>query len=307
MSNPARLPSWRPGATRDAVEAFLESSDDLAPIDRVAMFDNDGTLWAERPRYAQEAFFGAALRDAVAIEPSLAARPEYAAILDADGPAMAALGLPAIALALADLFAGWEPHRFATAAANFVATAMHPTLGRPYARTIYQPMIELLEELSSRGFAIFVVTGGGTEFVRAVSNDLYAVPADRVVGTLIRYQTFERDGRLHLERTAQLDGPPNEGAAKVENIQRHLGRQPALAAGNTRGDKEMLDLAMSGVGPHLALLIDHDDGDREFAYRGEAVTVASAEDITDVADRSGWVTVSMCDDWSIVFPDDLRL
>lgn len=301
-STPAVLPSWRPGAARDTLLAFLDDAE-AVPIDqRVAAFDNDGTLWCEQP-LVQLLFFVDALRAATSDDPTLSTRPEYAAVLDGDQAAIGALGLERVALALAELFAGQEPEAFTEQARAFMARASHPTLGLALRRTVYQPMIELLDELRRRQFTTFIVSGGGTEFVRAVSDELYQVPGHAVVGTLIDYDFARRDdGRPVLYRTARVLGGANEGAAKVNNIQTHLGRRPILGCGNSGGDREMLEWACAGDGPGLALLVDHDDAEREFAYRSVAATFAESEPITTVGERLGWLVVSMERDWERVFP-----
>jgi len=297
------LPSWRPGATRDALVAFLDALAEVAPDERVAMFDNDGTLWCERPTYPQFDFFVDRLAAAVGARPELAERAEYAAVLTGDPAAIGALGLPRVALALLELFEGQTPAAYEASVRAFFDHAQHRTLGRPLRSVVYQPMLELLDALRERDVDVFIVSGGGVEFVRAISQQLYGVPADRVVGTAIRYR-YERHGDVPtLLRTAELDGQPNEGPAKIEALQRHLGRRPILAAGNSLGDRELLDYAQTSE-PSLALLIDHDDADREFAYASEAATIAGDEPITDIGHRMGWVVVSMRHDWSAVFPDD---
>jgi hypothetical protein len=184
-----------------------------------------------------------------------------------------------------------------------MAQARHRTLGVSFAGCVYQPMLELLDELRHREFTIFVVTGGGTEFVRAVSEDLYGVPPERVVGTLIEYEFVRRDDdHPALLRTGRISGAANEGPAKVANIQTQLGRRPVLAAGNSGGDREMLEWACAGDQPCLALLVDHDDEEREFRYVSTAQTFAEAEPITDVARRLGWAVLSMERDWASIFP-----
>ncbi len=296
------LASWRPGATRDALLEFLDASLTLPRSARVATFDNDGTLWSERP-IVQLEFFLAELRAALATDPSLGSRPEYAAVLGTDHKAAGELGLERIALALVELFEGQSPAEFDARARGFMATAMHPTMGMPLRGTVYQPMLELLEELRRRQFTVFIVTGGGTEFVRAISEDLYGVPPEAVVGTLVEYDVVRgADGVPRPVRTARLQGGANEGPAKIANIQTQLGRHPIIAVGNSGGDRDMLEWALDSTGPCLALLVDHDDDEREFAYRSVAQTFAEAEPITVVAERLGWTVVSMARDWSRVFP-----
>lgn len=297
------LPSWCPGATRDAVVAFLDALAEVVPDERVAMFDNDGTLWCERPTYPQFDFFLDRLTAAVGERPELAERAEYAAVLSGDPAAIGALGLPRVALALLELFAGQTPAAYDASVRAFFDHAQHRTLNRPLRSVVYQPMLELLDALRERHVDVFIVSGGGVEFVRAISQQLYRVPADRVVGTAIRYR-YERHGDVPtLLRTAELDGQPNEGPAKIEALQRHVGRRPTLAAGNSLGDRELLEYAQTAQ-PSLALLIDHDDADREFAYASVAGTIAGDEPIADIGHREGWVVVSVRHDWSTVFPDD---
>ena len=297
------LPSWRPGTTRDAVEAFLAAAEGVPVADRVAYFDNDGTLWCERPSYVQLDFFLDALRSRVADDPSIGERAEFAALLGGDRAAVAGIGLERIALALAGLFDGLTPQEFASAAREFMGRATHPALGRPTRSVTYQPMLELIAELRRRDFTVGIVTGGGTEFVRAISDDLYGVPAELVVGTLIGYDVSrDGEGPPVIRRTSALLGVANEGSAKVANIQTQLGRRPILAAGNSGGDREMLEWAQTAGSPSLALLIDHDDAEREFHYTSTAQTFTETEPITDVGARLGWTVVSMARDWDIVFP-----
>jgi haloacid dehalogenase-like hydrolase len=297
------LPSWRRGSTRDALEAFLAAAAEVPVVDRVAYFDNDGTLWCERPTYIQFDFFLDALRKHVAADPAIGERAEFAALLSGGQAAVAGIGLERIALALAGLFEGLTPQEFISAAREFMGRAAHPTLGRPARSVTYQPMLELLAELRRRDFTVGIVTGGGTEFVRAISDDLYGVPAELVVGTLIGYDVSrDGDGPPVIRRTSSLHGIANEGSAKVANIQTQLGRRPILAAGNSGGDRDMLEWAQAAGSPSLALLIDHDDAEREFHYTSTAQTFAESEPITDVGARLGWTVVSMARDWDVVFP-----
>jgi phosphoglycolate phosphatase-like HAD superfamily hydrolase len=299
-----RLPSWRPGAVRDAIVTYLDGLDDVPVADRVAYFDNDGTLWCERPAYVQLDFFVDELRRRSDHDVSIGARPEFDAVLRSDAVAMGEVGLEKIAVALAGLFDGISPGQFATLVDDFVDRYRHPLLGVPVSGLVYQPMLELLDELRALDFTIGIVTGGGTEFVRRISEPLYGIPPELVVGTLIGYQ-FDRDeeGRPTLRRTASLMGRANEGAAKVSQIQTQLGRPPIVAGGNSGGDREMMEWAYAGPHPGLAILVDHDDPDREYAYVGRAQSFVEPEAITDVAARLGWVTVSMARDWLTVFPE----
>ena len=298
-----RLPSWRPGPTRDAIVEFLDRSLDV-PVDaRVAYLDNDGTMWCEKPTYVQFDFFVDALQQRTADDPSLAERPEFVAVLDGDMAKIGEIGLAKVAGALAALFDDVTPEQFGAAVDDFLDRYRHTTLGVPVAGLVYQPMLELLAELRAHDFAIGIVTGGGTEFVRRFSRSLYGVDPGMVVGTLIGYR-FDRDdsGRPVVRRTVTQMGNANEGGAKIEHIQSQIGSPPLFAAGNSGGDREMLEWAQANPHGGLALLVDHDDGDREFEYTSTAVTFAEPEPITSVADRLRWVTLSMRHDWETVFP-----
>jgi len=301
LEQDAVLPSWRPGPTRDSVLAFLEQARTVPVEKRVACLDNDGTLWCEKPTYAQFDFFIEVMKHAIGQDPSLAHKPEFAALISGDTATIGELGLERIAFALAGLCAGLTPEAFTTRVREFMATATHPVLNRPLSTNTYQPMLELLTELRRLEFCVSIVTGGGTEFVRAVSQDLYEVPPEAVVGTLIEYDYTDEEDRPVLRRSTSLLGAANEGAAKVSNIQTQLGRRPILAAGNSGGDREMLEWAATGQGPTLALLVNHDDDAREFSYVSTAETFAEAEPITAVGERLGWTVISMANDWETVF------
>ncbi len=302
MTSERLLPSWREGDTRNAVLDFLDAADDIPPEHRLAVFDNDGTLWCEKPRYAQLDFFVWQLADSVGERPELRDVPEFAAVLSGDMATIAAFGLERVAVALLGLFDGIEPEVFEARVRAFFAETRHPDHGVRYDEMVYQPMLELMDALAERGFTNCIVTGGGTEFVRAVSERVYGIPKERVVGTLVTYQFDRRDGRVGLLRTTNVRGEANEGAAKVDNIQVALGRRPTVAGGNSPGDAEMLEYTSTGDGPSLSLLVNHDDPEREYAYESEAGTFAAAESVTDTASRLGWTQISMRDDWSRIFP-----
>ena len=297
-----RLPSWRPGTTRDTILAFLDRSGDVPREERVAYLDNDGTLWCEKPTYVQLDFFVDALRARVEQDPSLAERPEFAAVLSGDDAAMGEIGLTTIAGALAALFDGQTPEQFGGAVDAFLDRYRHRTLAVPVQGVVYRPMLELLGELRALEFTVGIVTGGGTEFVRRLSTTVYGVEPGMVIGTLIGYE-FGRDDadRPVLRRTVSQHGKVNEGGAKLENIQSQIGRAPVLAVGNSGGDREMLEWARASRHGGLAVLVDHDDADREFAYESRAATFEDDEPITAVAERLGWVVVSMRRDWATIF------
>lgn len=299
------LPSWSDGDTRASIVAFLDRVDEIPPEHRVAVFDNDGTMWAEKPNYTQLEFLLAELRAAVASDPALADRPEFDAILTGDRAALAEMGLERIAFALVGLHTGLTPEEFDSKVARFFEDARHPDRDVPYRGQRYQPMLELMHELRARGFDCYIVTGGGSEFVRVIAEDFYGVKPEGVVGSQVAYEVEDLDdGSLRLIRTGDVvETGPNEGPTKPTNIQRLLGRRPVVAGGNSAGDAEMLQFAQSYDGPSLALLVNHDDAEREYAYESRAGTFDAAETILDTAARLHWTVISIKDDWETVFSD----
>jgi phosphoserine phosphatase len=301
------LASWNEGPARTSIVDFVDrvseegGTDYVPPVERVAVLDNDGTLWCERPTYVQALFVFARLRDAVVARPELAEQPVVKALLAGDLAGAQQFGLDAIAGVLLELDAGRTTEEFARDAADWLAAAKHPRFGVPFRELTYPPMLELMDLLRARDFRVFIVTGGGVEFVRAVGKELYGVPTDDVVGSAVQVEFERRDGRIVLVRKAAMLGSPNEGPPKAVNIQAHIGRRPILAAGNSAGDREMLEYAHTGDRPSLCLVVDHDDEEREYAYAGAAATNADAEPILDTASRLGWTVVSMRRDWNRVF------
>ncbi len=301
------LGSWNDGAARTAILEFVDrvseegGTDFVPPGERIAVLDNDGTLWCEQPTYIQALFVFARLRDAVAERPELAERPVVKALLAGDLAGAQKFGMEAIAGVLLELDAGRTTEEFARDAEAWLTESKHPRFGVPFRELTYAPMVELLELLRARDFRVFIVTGGGVEFVRAVGEDIYGVPPDDVVGSAVQVEFVRRDGRVVLVRKAAMLGSPNEGEPKAVNIQAHIGRRPILAAGNSAGDTEMLEYAHTGAHPSLCLVVDHDDEEREYAYAGASVTNPGAESIVDTAGRLGWTVVSMRRDWNRVF------
>jgi phosphoserine phosphatase len=281
------LASWNEGPARAAIEDYLARIDDVPPGERIAVVDNDGTLWCEKPEYAQLLFLLA----------EAAKQPDIAAALGAAKEH----GLAAVGEVLMKVHAGITVDEFTAIATRWFAEARHPRFGVPFDALAYVPMLELLELLRAHEFRVFIVSGGGVEFVRAVSERMYGVTPDDVVGSAVQTTFERRDGRVVLVREAKLLGSPNEGPPKVVNIQAHIGARPIVAIGNSAGDREMLEYAHTGDRPSLCVVIDHDDAEREYAYAGEAATNPDAEPISVTAAAQGWTTVSMRDDWSRIF------
>ena len=302
------LASWRDTPARTSILDFIDrvtaegSATFVAPAARVAVFDNDGTLWCERPTYAQALFLLERLREQAASDPGLADQPVVRQLLAGDLGGAFAMGAGALGPVLLATHAGWTVDEYAAAVAGWLAHARHPRFGVAWPKLVYRPMLELLDLLRANAFRVFVVTGGGVEFVRSFAEAAYGIPPDDVVGTAVEVEVERQDGRMTLVRRPVLvRGFVNEGEPKPVLIQAHVGIRPILAAGNSPGDAEMLEFASTGPLPWLALVIDHDDAEREYAYESRSATDAGAEPILETASRHGWQVVSMRRDWATVF------
>ena len=295
------LPSWNEGANKDAILAFVARVSTpggpgfVPAAERIATFDNDGTLWPEVP-VVQAAFTIGKVRAKVDRDPSLATQPAIKAALTGDLGYFTTAGQTAIDELLAITAANMTQEEFDTEARLFFQHAQHPTLKAPYTALAYRPMVELLNFLRANGFQNFICSGGGADFMRMVSQQMYGIPPQQVIGSRIDKQLDQKGGRLVIWRTARV-ASVNDKGGKVLNIDAEIGLRPLLAAGNVRsgGDIEMLEYAGAGARPSLELMIHHDDPVREFAYdekNGASLAAAQAHD---------WNVVSMKHDWNVIF------
>lgn len=301
------LESWNDGATRAAIVEYVArvttegGPDYVAPSDRIATFDNDGTLWCEKPTYLQAFFILSRLKEQAASDPELAENDVVKALLAGDLAGAGKGGVGPLVEVLLNTHAGLTSEEFDVAVERWLADYRHPRFGTAFDGLVYAPMLELLDFLREHEFRVFIVTGGGVDFVRPVSTQLYGVDPDDVIGSAIEVDMERRDGRVVLVRKPTLAGSPNEGVPKVTNIHARIGKRPIVAVGNSAGDREMLEFVSTGEQPSLCLVINHDDEDREYAYGGESVTNPDAEPILTTAETFGWTVASMRDDWSRVF------
>ena len=302
----AVLPSWNDGAAKRAILEFVarvtkEGDADFVPeAERIATFDNDGTLWCEQPMQVQLFFADARLKALAAKDSAMADRQPFKAFLEHDLKAIASLGKQgAFEMAFAT-HAGVTTEEFAAIAKAFFASAKHPKLGRPFNELVYQPQIELLAYLRANGFKTFIVSGGGIDLIRAFAEQAYGIPPEQVIGSSVKLRFEIRDGHSDFVKLAELNSF-DDREVKPENIELHIGRRPILAFGNSDGDLAMLRHTKSGAGARLALLIHHDDAEREFAYDREFRLSPLAEAL-DKADEYGVTVVSMKRDWGAVFP-----
>ncbi len=300
------LPSWNEGAAKKSIITFVTrvttegGPEFVPPTGRIATFDNDGTLWCEQPMYVQGAFAFHRARVMAAQNPSLREKPGFQAILSNDHEAMARFTSAEIASLLAVTHAGITPEKFDQIARNWLATAQHPKFKRLYKECVYQPQLELLAYLRSSGFKVFIVTGGGIDFVRAFAEEAYGIPPERVIGSSAKTRFEIRDGKPDLIKLPELNSI-DDREGKPININLHVGRRPILAFGNSDGDLQMLEYTSGGPGARLSLLVHHDDSDREYAY-DRASRIGHLEKALDAAEQKGWTLVSMKNDWRIIFP-----
>lgn len=301
------LPSWRDGPAKRAIftairRAVREGTPDyVLPAERVAVFDNDGTLWVEQPLYTQFVFALDRLRELAARDPALADRPVVKAALAGDMRTVMAGGERALAEIVMVTHAGMSPEAFNSIVTQWMAAARHPRFNRPYTELIYQPMLEVMRLLRREGFSVWIVSGGGQEFVRAFSGPTYGVPISQVVGSTIRTEfRLLPDGRSELLRLPAVDAI-DDGPGKPVGINRFIGRRPSMAFGNSDGDIEMLQFTTAQLRPRLGMFVHHDDGSREYAYDRDT-HIGRLDRGLELAARSGWPLISMKNDWLRVFP-----
>jgi phosphoserine phosphatase len=295
------LASWNEGAARSTILDYVARAADVPVAERVAVFDIDGTLWCEKPAYMQAFFLMERLQQQAAVDPQLAANEVVKALLADDIAAASRHGLGDVVQVLMNTYADVTTEEFDAAVMHWAEQFRHPRFGTTFAGVVYAPMLELLDLLRANEFRVFLVTGGGVDFVRPLCAQLYGVERDDVVGSAVKVEFVRRGGKIVLARTAALAGSPNEGPPKVVNVHSHIGRRPLVAVGNSAGDREMLEFAHTGERPSLCIVLDHDDEEREYAYSGEALTNPDAEPIRTTAERFGWTVVSMRRDWRRVF------
>jgi len=300
------LPSWQPGPVRDAIVQFVtdaatpQSAGYVPPAERIAVFDNDGTLWAEQPWYFQLAFAIDRVRAAASDHPEWKGREPFKSVLAGDAHAVVAGGEAALLELVLASHAGMTPDEFDRVVREWMATATHPATGRRYLDMTYQPMLELLGYLRDNGFRTWIVSGGGIEFVRAWSEGAYGIPPEQVVGSSIALRLEMRGGEPVLVREPKIDFIDDK-AGKPVGIQKFIGRRPVFAFGNSDGDLQMLQWTAAGSGPRFMGLVHHTDGEREFAYDRES-HVGRLDAALDEAGRRGWTVVDMRRDWKAVFP-----
>jgi phosphoglycolate phosphatase-like HAD superfamily hydrolase len=306
------LPSWNEGPAKQAIFDFVRatidqaSSNYVSPQDRIAVFDQDGTLWVEHPMYTQVVYCLERVPAVVAKRPELRNVEPFKTVLSGDREAMAKLSTRALEKILAATLSGMSVEAFKAEAKKWLETAKHPRWNRPYTELVYQPMLEVLSYLRDNAYKTYIVTGGGQDFVRVYAEKVYDIPPEQVVGSAggTKYG-YDKDGRPFLTKEPKLLLNDNN-AGKPEGIHLMIGRRPYAAFGNSTGDREMLEWTGAGAGARLKMLVLHDDAAREYAY-GPAAGLPDSkvgtftQALYDEAKKDGWNVISMKNDWRRIF------
>lgn len=304
------LPSWNEGRAKDAIIDFavrtsVAGSDDYVPVnERIAVFDNDGTLWCEMPVPVQAFFVNDRLKSLAPFHPEWQRTEPFKSMLAGDIKTAMATGVKGLAEITMATHAGMTTDEFVAIVRDWFATARHPKLNRPFYEVIYQPMLEVLGLLRARGFSTFIVSGGGAEFMRVFAEVVYGVPSHHVIGSTIKTHFELRGGKPVLVREPVLDFFDDK-AGKPVNINKYIGRRPIACFGNSDGDREMLIWTTAGRSdkrPSFGMIVHHTDNEREFAYDRQRVLSGQLDKALLEAESNGWIVADMKNDWNVVFP-----
>jgi phosphoglycolate phosphatase-like HAD superfamily hydrolase len=301
------LASWNDGPAKQAIVEFVNkvtkegSPDFVPPEQRIATFDNDGTLWCEQPMYFQLLFALDRVKALAPQHPEWKTKEPFASLLKGDLKAALAGGERAMLEIIIVTHAGMTTAEFEQIVKDWIATAKHPKFKRPYTDCVYQPMIELLAYLRANGFKTFIVSGGGIEFMRPWTEKVYGIPPEQVVGSSIKTKYEWRDGKPVLMRLPEMNFIDDK-TGKPVGINSHIGRRPIAAFGNSDGDQQMLEWTQAGTGARLMMLVHHDDAVREFAYGAESKIGTFSDALMAEAKKNDWTVISMKNDWKVIFP-----
>lgn len=304
------LPSWNEGASKQAITQFVEGvtttgGSSFVPLaQRIAVFDNDGTLWSEQPIYFQLAFALDRVKELAPLHPEWKDQQPFKGVLEGDLKTVLAGGEHAVLELVLATHAGITTEEFSQTVKDWLATAKHPKTGHPYTDMVYQPMLELLAYLRANGFKTYIVSGGGIEFMRPWTETIYGIPPEQVIGSSIKTKFELREGTPVLVRLPEINFIDDK-AGKPVGINQHIGRRPIAAFGNSDGDLQMLQWTTAGSGTRLACLVHHTDADREWAY-DRSSSIGRLDKALDEAQAKGWTVVDMKRDWKLVFPFEKR-
>lgn len=308
------LPSWNAGDAKKAIVDFVATATDetgpdyVAPADRIVVFDNDGTLWTEHPMYTQLAFALDRVKALAPDHPEWQTTEPFKSALAGDMKTLAQSGEKGVAELVMATHAGMSTADFEKIVADWLKTAKHPRFDRPYTELAYQPMLDVLDYMRANGFKTYIVSGGGIEFMRVFTEQVYGVPTEQVVGSAVKTKYEIVDGKPQLTQLPQLAFDDDKGGKPV-GINAAIGKRPVAAFGNSDGDKEMLEWTAAGPAATLMMLVEHDDATREYAY-GPADGLPDSpfghlsQSTVDEAKAGGWTVISMKDDWALIFPPE---
>ena len=300
------LPAWNDTAPKKAIVAFVEQvtregSPDFVPVaERIATFDNDGTLWAEQPIYFQFLFAVDRVKALAPQHPEWKTKEPFASLLKGDMKSALAGGEHAILEIVMRTHAGMTTQAFEKIVTDWITTAKHPKTGRLLTEMVYQPMLELLAYLRANGFKTFIVSGGGIEFMRPWTEKVYGIPPEQVIGSSIKTKFELRGGQPVLVRLPEINFIDDK-AGKPVGIHMHIGRLPIAAFGNSDGDLQMIQWTTAGLGARFGLIVHHTDAEREYAYDRQS-SVGRLDKAIEMARRHGWTVVDMKQDWKRIFP-----
>jgi phosphoserine phosphatase len=305
------LPSWNDGAAKKNIMTFVEkvttatSPDFVPPAERIATFDNDGTLWAEKPMYFQLLFALDRVKELAPQHPEWKTKEPFASLLKGDMKGVLAGGEHAIVEIVMATHAGMTTAEYEKIVKDWIAKARHPVTKRLYTEMVYQPMLELLAFLRANGFKTFIVSGGGIEFMRPWTERVYGIPPEQVIGSSIKTRYEMRKGGPVLLRLPE-ENFIDDKAGKPVGINSHIGLRPIAAFGNSDGDRQMLEWTQAGKGARLMMLVHHDDAKREWAYGPKSKVGTFSDSLMAEAKKDGWTVISMKDDWKGIFPPEKK-
>ena len=300
------LPSWNDGPAKQAITEFVAAVTDkngkdyVKPADRIATFDNDGTLWVEYPMYTQFLFAFDRVKELAPKHPEWKTTQPFKAVLEGDMKTVAASGMKGLMEILMETHTGMTAEEFEQEASNWLATEKHSKFKRLYTECVYQPQLELLAYLRANGFKTFICSGGGIAFMRPITEKTYGIPPEQVIGSSAVAEFQVKDGKPELVRMPKINFV-NDKAGKPVGIYQHIGRRPILAFGNSDSDMQMIEYTTAGQGRRLGLFVHHTDADREYAYDRQS-HVGTLDKALDQADANDWIIVDMKNDWKTVFP-----
>lgn len=303
-----QLESWKEGPAKESIVHFVKAVTDpngkdfVVPAERIAVFDNDGTLWSEQPAYFELLFAFDELKRNAPKHPEWKTTQPYKAVLENDYKALSATGMAGLLKIVGVTHTGMTTEAFDDYARTWLSQARHPKTGKPYTEMVFQPMLELLDYLRSNEFKTYIVSGGDTAFMRAFAQQVYGIPPEQVIGTTFVTAFNYSNGKAAIQRTSKL-AHNDDGPGKPESIDAIIGRRPILAFGNSDGDLQMLQWTAAGTGRRFMGLVHHTDGKREWAYDRQS-QIGRLDKALDEANRRGWTVVDMATQWRRIYPTD---